>query len=59
MKIEFQLDGDGELPPITEFEVLPAMGTAIEYHNTKYIIQEIRFLIADGKSKILLVIKHF
>jgi hypothetical protein len=58
MKIEFQLNGKGELPPSINSAAIPQRGDIVEYLHNNYLVKHIRFLIEGDGAKIIVVIER-
>jgi hypothetical protein len=57
VKIEFQLNGNGELPSEINSEVIPQKGDIVEFEHTDYIVTGIRFLVSKASARIIVEIK--
>ena len=58
MKIEFQLTGEGELPPTIESAAVPQKGDTIEYQHASYLVKGIRFLVENKAARIVAEIER-
>jgi hypothetical protein len=59
MRIEFQLIGEGDLPPSVESAAVPQRGDIVEFGHTNYLVTGIRYVIERDRAALIVVeIQH-